>query len=64
MGFNSQCRDFEVKLINLINESQLPAAAVYFIFKSVYQDLENTYIGASNSEILSKQNDEEEQGQD
>lgn len=35
---------FRQQLLNTINNAQLPLEAVYYIFKDVYRDLNDTYL--------------------
>lgn len=47
---NIASENFKNALINLINESQLPISNVYYIFKYLEKEVENTYYGTLNSE--------------
>lgn len=49
-SININTEKFKSDLYNLVNNSQLPISIVYYIFKYVEQDLENTYYGVLNSE--------------
>lgn len=55
MNFNLKCDDFKSKIIEIINQSDLPIAVVYYIFQSVYTEIENTYFGTINSARLKQQ---------
>lgn len=61
-GFNTRCETLKRNIIDNINNSQLPIGAVYYIYKSLAQELENTYYGSLNDEakdvIVEKKNDE------
>lgn len=50
LGFNTRCEKLKRTLANEINTSNLPIAPVYYIVKNLYQELENLYYGALNSE--------------
>ncbi len=55
MNFNLKCDDFKSKIIEIINQSDLPIAVVYYIFQSIYTEIENTYFGTINSARLNQQ---------
>lgn len=61
-GFNTRCETLKRNIIDNINNSQLPIGAVYYIYKSLAQELENTYYGSLNDEakdvVVEKKNDE------
>lgn len=43
MGLNTLMEDLQNKLINDINNSQLPVGIVYYIAKDVFSQIENEY---------------------
>ena len=47
--FNIQCDNLKNNIINILNNSKLPVAIVYYIFKDIYHDVENSYIGYLNT---------------
>lgn len=49
-SINIKTEKFKSNLYDLVNNSELPISIVYYIFKYVGQDLENTYYGVLNSE--------------
>jgi hypothetical protein len=49
-GFNTRCETLKRKIVDNINESQLPIGVVYYIYKSLAHEIENTYYGALNGE--------------
>ena len=50
--FNLMCDDLKIKLTDLINESELPVAATYYILKDIFHSLENFYIGYLNGKKI------------
>lgn len=50
--FNLVCDDLKIKLTNLINESELPVAAIYYILKDIFHNVENFYIGYLNEKKI------------
>ena len=62
--FNYNCDQFKKNLENLINNSNLPIAAIYFILKDIYNEVEKLNIAYLNdltlkqSKKLEKQIDE------
>ena len=50
--FNLVCDDLKIKLTNLINESELPVAATYYILKDIFHNVENFYIGYLNEKKI------------
>lgn len=50
--FNLTCDDLKIKLTDLINESELPVAATYYILKDIFHSLENFYIGYLNEKKI------------
>lgn len=61
-NFNTRCETLKRNIVDNINNSQLPIGAVYYIYKSLAQELENTYYGSLNDEakdvVVEKKNDE------
>jgi len=51
--FNYKCNKLKQDLEIIINESNMPIGAVYFIFKDVFSDIEKTYIAYLNSISIS-----------
>jgi len=51
--FNYKCNKLKQDLEIVINESNMPIGAVYFIFKDVFSDIEKTYIAYLNSISIS-----------
>lgn len=43
MGLNSLMEDLQKKLINDINNSQLPVGIIYYIAKDVFMQIETEY---------------------
>ena len=56
-------RDLEQKIVKIINESGLPIDAIYFIMKSLMQEIDQNYNKYCKEEDLekAKQREEEEQ---
>lgn len=52
-------RDFEQKLINVIAESNLPIDCVYFVLKSVMEDVYNQYGAYVNSQMMQRMAEED-----
>lgn len=50
--FNLMCDDLKIKMTDLINESELPVAATYYILKDIFHNLENFYIGYLNEKKI------------
>lgn len=48
-------RDFEQKIIKDINESGMSIDAVYFVMKSIMQEIEKKYIEICNAEDIAKE---------
>ena len=46
MDFNLKCENFKQKVMTLINQSDLPISMIYYMFQSLYKDIEATYINA------------------
>lgn len=61
-NFNTRCETLKRNIIDNINNSQLPIGAVYYIYKSLAHEIENTYYGSLNDEakdvVVEKKNDE------
>ena len=51
MSINIKSEEFKNNLYSLINQSQLPIANIYFIYKDVFKDLEEFYKDTINKEI-------------
>ena len=51
--FNYKCNKLKQDLEIIINESNMPIAAIYFIFKDIFSDIEKTYIAYLNSISIS-----------
>lgn len=49
-SINIKVENFKSNLYEIVNNSNLPISIVYYIFKFVANDLENTYYGVLNSE--------------
>lgn len=54
-------RDFEQKIIKDINESGMSIDAVYFVMKSIMQEIEKKYIEICNAEDIAKEEQEYEE---
>lgn len=50
--FNYNCNQFKKDLENLINASNLPIAAVFFVLKDIYNEIEKLNIAYLNSLAL------------
>ena len=50
--FNYRCNQFKKNLENLINNSKLPIAVVYFIIKDIYNEIEKLNITYLNDIAL------------
>lgn len=48
-------RDFEQKIIKDINESGMSIDAVYFVMKSIMQEIEHKYIEICNTEDIARE---------
>ena len=61
-GFNTRCEALKNTIVNAINHSELPIGAVYYIYKSIADEIERTYYGSLNDESTErkevKHNDE------
>ena len=61
---NSACEYFKQNLIDVINESKLPSAIIYYIMKDIFMDVERQYYGSLNSESPLLKEEEIEDGDD
>ena len=61
MDFNLKCENLKNNLLKVINESKMPMAAIYFIFKSIFSDIQDQYYKTINDLILVQQNKEEKE---
>lgn len=43
MTINLQIEELKTKIVNIINESQLPVGVVKFIIKDLYNEINNIY---------------------
>ena len=53
-SINLQIEEFRNNLLNLVNNSGLPAGIVYYMYKDIGKDIENAYYSILNSESLNK----------
>lgn len=61
-NFNLINENLKNSLIQIISNSNLPVANVYFIVKDIFRDIENNYYNQISKEMESKeQNAQEEQ---
>ena len=60
MDFNLKCENLKNNILKTINESQMPIATIYYIFKSIFVDVQNQYYKNINELILAQQNKEKE----
>lgn len=58
-SINILTQRYKENLRNLINNSGLPIANVYFVTKLTMQQLENTYYGILNDELAASDQQEE-----
>jgi len=58
--FNYKCNQFKKNLENLINNSKLPIAVVYFIIKDIYNEIEKLNIAYLNDIALKESKELEE----
>lgn len=56
-SINLQIEEFRNNLLNLINNSGLPAGIVYYMYKDIGKDIENAYYSVLNSESLRKESE-------
>lgn len=49
-SINIRSEQLMQSIVSLINNSNLPISNVYFIFKNIMQDIENTYYSVLNQE--------------
>jgi len=49
-SINIQIEEFRSNLLNLVNNSGLPAAMVYYIYKDIGKEVENAYYSVLNAE--------------
>ena len=70
MGLNTLMEDLQKKLINDINNSQLPVGIIYYIAKDVFSQVETEYQKSlalekqENSNEENKDNDSDEKSED
>lgn len=55
MDFNLRCENFKTEISKIINQSELPVAVIYYIFQSIYTQIQHTYYGTINSIRLQQQ---------
>lgn len=48
-------------LYAIVNESKLPIANVYFVYKDVFKDLEELYENVINKELVGQQEEQKEE---
>ena len=64
MNFNLQCDNFKNNILNVINESKLPIAVIYYILKSLLSDIEVQYYDTiSQLNLVQQQNKKEKEEQ-
>lgn len=51
MNINLKSENFKNNIYRLINQSQLPVSNIYFIFKIMFQELEDLYYQTINEEL-------------
>lgn len=49
-GINLQIDNFKTEMVNLINESNLPIAVVYYVLKDVFLEVESLYNNTAAAE--------------
>ena len=54
---NSQTKQFEQDLINLINNENLPIANIYYVIKNIFQQLESLYNQQIQQELEEKKDE-------
>ena len=54
-SINLQIEEFRNNLLNLVNNSGLPAGIVYYMYKDIGKEIENAYYSVLNSESLKKE---------
>lgn len=59
--FNIKCENLRLAVRDVINQSDLPLAAVYYIIKDIYSELFNLYMSYFNTAQLKKLNEQQEQ---
>ena len=60
MDFNLKCENFKKDLVNLINSNDdLPISVVYYIFQSLYNEIENLYMNTVYQQKKKKEQTEE-----
>lgn len=50
-NFNLKNENFKEDLISLISKCELPLANIYYIFKDVFRNIENSYMSVINQEL-------------
>jgi len=56
-GFNTLCEDYKKALVELVNGSGLPIGAVYYITRTIMAEIEGTYYGSINAEVIEDMED-------
>lgn len=59
-SLNIRCEDFKQRLITDVNECNLPISSAFYIFQSIFQDLEKTYYATLNEEAQMNEEEEKE----
>ena len=54
---------FKQKMIELINQSELPVGTIYYIIKDLFKQLENTYFQQVEKQFKQLKQNEEKQDQ-
>lgn len=52
--------ELRVQLTEIINNSELPAECIFYVFKDVFRDLQEQYISILNQKALAKMHTEVE----
>lgn len=64
MNINLQSENFKQELTNLINNSNLPIANVFYIIQLIQQQLKQTYYSIISKQMAKQQQKKEEQDQE
>ena len=58
-SINIKTENFKQNLYELINSSQLPIANIYYVIQLIEKEIEKTYYGIINSELLKESGKQE-----
>ena len=58
--FNYQLEELKSKIFKILEESNLPLGAIFYLFKDIYNDLNNQYIATVNSYSINRSENKEQ----